>query len=1352
VTSPSVNQVFPNGTSISATAAVLSGTGPYTVTFCQKTGSGAFAQVGSPQTGAGPIFTQALGTLANETYQVYATVTDSVAVSASSESTPTPFTVVDPVATTTTLASSANPSTYPQAVMYTATVSPTPTGGTVQFYAGGNPLGSPVTVDTGTGQAQYNPGLLTATTYSITAHFSGSSQYVASDASTQTQTVNQAVLTVTADNKVRAPGAANPAFTYVISGYRNSENLSSAGVTGTPVLACSAGTSSSVGSYDITCAVGDLAAANYSFTTLKGTLSVQVGAPPVANGMVCWFDASSITVANGAPVTTWNDLSGNGHTATLGGGSVTFASHDIMYNGARPGVHLRGGSTWLDCAGAMSAIVKEQYVVVRSPNAVWNGSGSFFGRKGSGNSGARSSSYNLYNGYTGFWDDQLANAISKNGTAVSSSRGSMPRGGFELGAITDYMILKITVNNNADAANLAQFPYYQIGRNDNLSSADFDVAEIIGYNATLSTGDEAALGSYLKAKYGLAGAYADPTPQAVVTSFSAGALPATIDQARRVISIPTTIGTDVSTMVPTFTLSNGATCTVNGSQLESGVTSVNLMGLPVHCIVTSSDSLITSDYTLAIKWVSTLGTVITALDVTAATGDGREILNDGTLVEANHFGPSGLVAFTLPNGLVFGVSAAHLTVSPGGSTTNTDGNSGGAASQLTDATAPDYGKLMRTYQWGSGNNAGVDIPGLHPGHTYRLQWITSSPRGGNISVEGSPSVALSPTSGATAYLARVFAFTWVATDTVANVWITRQAGQYTTDSEIVFNGYALHDMGVALPAAVISGVTSSQSVPVGTPATLSGTVSDASNAIYPAAGEAVSITINGLTEYTTVGSNGAFSIEFPTTSLLSGTVYPITYGYAGNWITLASATNHTSTALAVSGPAVISNVTPSPTRVVGASAVTLSGTVSNGATGYPLAGDTVQVTINGMSHPATISGSVGAFSLAFPIADLPLGAYPITYSYAGNGLMLSAAPDHTSTTLTLIATAGTAYEALVKASAPVSYWPLNETSGTTALDIVGSNNATYAGTYALNQEPLRSTDGQPCVLPSSATPEASFTGLPYNSSLNPALFTVECWVKASSISSSQYLVSLQDRSNGANRLGYALQRNNGNGGFQFTYGLPSNGNGTIMSTTTIAVGSVYHVVVTYDGATVKMYVNGALESSAALPTYVPATATQQGFGIGSRDGNTTGPTYIQDVALYSRALSAADILTHYQGAASTSGYASWAGVNAPTGTATSDYDHDGVSNALEYVLGGTKDSNDLGKLPKISANGTMFTFTLPASSASTGTALRVEFSTDLSDWTTHAATSIASDVSGPIEVTIPNLGAHTFARLEVTIP
>ena len=186
-------------------------------------------------------------------------------------------------------------------------------------------------------------------------------------------------------------------------------------------------------------------------TSTVAAITVDGYTVPVTTGLACHFDASvGVTTNADGVVQSWQDRSGNAHHATLGSGAPTLAANQIM---SQPAVQMRGNATWFNIAGGFFA--KEQYVVVRSPNATWNGSGSFLGRKSDDFLTVRASSYNFYSGYTGFWDDQLPAAVSKNGTVVSSGHGSMPRGGFELGSITNYMLLKITVNNNASAANLA---------------------------------------------------------------------------------------------------------------------------------------------------------------------------------------------------------------------------------------------------------------------------------------------------------------------------------------------------------------------------------------------------------------------------------------------------------------------------------------------------------------------------------------------------------------------------------------------------------------------------------------------------------------------------------------------------------------------------------------------------------------------------------------------------------------------------------------------------------------------------------------------------------------------------------
>ncbi len=113
---------------------------------------------------------------------------------------------------------------------------------------------------------------ITAGSHSIGVNFAGDSQYQTSSG-TSTLTVNKAVLTVTAQNASKIYGDANPAFTYVISGFLNNETV--AVVSGTANCTSSANVGTSAGTAPITCAVGTLLATNYSFTFVPATLTIN---------------------------------------------------------------------------------------------------------------------------------------------------------------------------------------------------------------------------------------------------------------------------------------------------------------------------------------------------------------------------------------------------------------------------------------------------------------------------------------------------------------------------------------------------------------------------------------------------------------------------------------------------------------------------------------------------------------------------------------------------------------------------------------------------------------------------------------------------------------------------------------------------------------------------------------------------------------------------------------------------------------------------------------------------------------------------------------------------------------------
>jgi endo-1,4-beta-xylanase len=130
-------------------------------------------------------------------------------------------------------------------------------------------------------------------------------------------------------------------------------------------------------------------------------------------------------------------------------------------------------------------------------------------------------------------------------------------------------------------------------------------------------------------------------------------------------------------------------------------------------------------------------------------------------------------------------------------------------------------------------------------------------------------------------------------------------------------------------------------------------------------------------------------------------------------------------------------------------------------------------------------------------------------------------------------------------------------------------------------------------------------------------------------------------------------------------------------------------------------------------------------------------------------------------------FETWTATNSPASAPEEDFDNDGVPNAIEFVLGGDKDSNDLNKLPAAAATGTdmAFTFVRSRASVAPGTAVTIEVGTNLTDWPdvftvgTNTADSTEGvtitdngDGTDTITLTIPQaLDTHKFARLKVAI-
>lgn len=219
------------------------------------------------------------------------------------------------------------------------------------------------------------------------------------------------------------------------------------------------------------------------------------------------------------------------------------------------------------------------------------------------------------------------------------------------------------------------------------------------------------------------------------------------------------------------------------------------------------------------------------------------------------------------------------------------------------------------------------------------------------------------------------------------------------------------------------------------------------------------------------------------------------------------------------------------------------------------------------------------------------------------------------------------YELLVLSDAPLAYWRLGETSGTTVHD--SSATGTFVGTYA--NTPTLGQTGIPGAAPNLAAKFASIS--PTSNQQQCARFgdvltlagtkaTIEFWVAivGSVVGFAPYVA----RGDTTWRVSTAVSSNTQ---VQFTFGA---GQVTSSTVANLADGNYHHVVCTYDQAHLTIYVDSVQVGQTAWSTNLP-TSSGKNVGIGYNSDQTT--RYIQavmdEVAVYNTALSAARVLAHY---------------------------------------------------------------------------------------------------------------------------
>ena len=170
----------------------------------------------------------------------------------------------------------------------------------------------------------------------------------------------------------------------------------------------------------------------------------------------------------------------------------------------------------------------------------------------------------------------------------------------------------------------------------------------------------------------------------------------------------------------------------------------------------------------------------------------------------------------------------------------------------------------------------------------------------------------------------------------------------------------------------------------------------------------------------------------------------------------------------------------------------------------------------------------------------------------------------------------------------------------------------------------------------------STTTIPFQTGLNPASnqpFTIEFWGRPTASDNDDSPVS--NRVAAGNRSGWAFFQRAAASGWDFKM---YNGNGSTVGVDLVGgtanLNEWSHVVLTWDGAAGMLYVNGALADNTNDPTlngvYNANTSTAN-FIVASTDTASPFTGSVDEVAFYNKALTPADVLSHFTTATATPG-------------------------------------------------------------------------------------------------------------------
>jgi hypothetical protein len=213
--------------------------------------------------------------------------------------------------------------------------------------------------------------------------------------------------------------------------------------------------------------------------------------------------------------------------------------------------------------------------------------------------------------------------------------------------------------------------------------------------------------------------------------------------------------------------------------------------------------------------------------------------------------------------------------------------------------------------------------------------------------------------------------------------------------------------------------------------------------------------------------------------------------------------------------------------------------------------------------------------------------------------------------------ASSAYANEVLSDSPLSYWRLGDVASQIAIDLVGGRDGTFVGGIALGQPGALVGDPDKAVW-LDGMDDSVLIGDFFDFPVHEA-FSLEVWISSESDEGD---ICAKEGVQLGNEAGYGMYLSIG------AVVVHRHGDGV----TDVLLGSALtpgfnHVVTTYDGEELKLYVNGGLTMSIDAAASLPDTDLPFRIGAGQDGYNFQGG--IDEVAVYSVALPAGRVAAHH---------------------------------------------------------------------------------------------------------------------------